>query len=145
MNKKYQSVRYFATGIFGYDFIDEHGQKIGGASTLVAPNQPICIDGFGYKFYSKVNENGYICIEDTEHRTIAYIQCLDQSRYSLHLYNLTLCIEVDALSYRFFVDELLVISMTRDEQRKLFHIEVFGEVDIASSLIAFSIPAILNT
>lgn len=145
MNKKYQSVRYSATGIFGYEFIDEHGQIIGATSTIVAPNQPIYIEGFGYKFCSTVNENGYICIEDTENRTIAYIQSLAQSRYSIHFYDLTLCIEVDAMTYRFFVNETLVISMTRDMQKKIFHIDVLGEVNIATTLIAFSIPAILNT
>lgn len=144
MNKKFQSIRYSMTGVFGYEFIDEQGQKIGGVSSIVAPNQPVYIEGFGYKFASQVNENGYMCIEDSENRIIAYVQCLGQNRYSMHFYDLTLYIEVDAMSYKFFVNNTLVISMSRDKQKVGFDIDLFGELDAAISLVAFAVPAILT-
>ena len=143
MNRKFQSIRYSMTGVFGYEFIDEQGQRIGGASTIVAPNQPVYIEGFGYKFVSKVNENGYVCIEDSENRIIAYVECLGQNRYSMHFYDLMLCVEVDAMSYKFLHNDKLVILMNRDTREKRFHIDVFEELTDAIGLIAFAVPALL--
>ena len=137
-------MRYAATGIFGYDFVDEQGQIVGGTSTIVAPNPPVYIRGYGYEFVSQMNENGYICIEDKDKRIVAYVQQLEQNKYSIHFYDLVLCVTVDEVSYKISHDDKSVILMGRDMKDKGFHINVFDELDIAICLIVFAIPIIIN-
>lgn len=153
----YSAIRYTATGVFGYEFVDENDVIVCTNSSVLVPNAPIRLDGFGYNLISTLNADHInICrtVEDSEGRTIACIQCIDHNRYILTFYNTEIEIVMDETSYNFYVDNSLIVSTFRNEQpyngndeyydkEKMFDITVWAELEPVVLLVVFSIPSLV--
>lgn len=157
MNKTFQSIRYSATGVFGYEFFDEDGVMICQNSSVLMPDAPLLLKGFGYELSSRLsslNTNAYQTIDDVKGQTIAYIQFKGLNRYFLKFYNMEMEIVTDATSYNFYVDNSLIVSIFKNRQpytengsyydkEKMFDITVWSELEPVVLLVAFSIPSLI--
>lgn len=157
MNKTFQSIRYSATGVFGYEIFDEDGAMICQNSSVLMPDAPLRLSGFGYELSSCLcflNKNAYQTIDDLEGRTIAYIQFKGPNIYFLKFYNMEMEIVTDATSYNFYVDNSLIVSIFKNRQpytenglyydkEKMFDITVWTELEPAVLLVVFNIPSLI--
>lgn len=157
MNKTFQSIRYSATGVFGYEFFDEAGVMICQNSSVLMPDAPLRLSGFGYELSSclcSLNTNAYQTIDDLEGRTIAYIQFKGPNTYFLKFYNMEMEIVTDATSYNFYVDNSLIVSIFKNRQpytengsyydkEKMFDITVWTELEPAVLLVVLNIPSLI--
>lgn len=156
MSKTFQAIRYSATGVFGYEFIDEDGAMVCQNSSVLIPDAPLRLSGFGYELSSclrYLNTNDYQTIDDLEGRTVAYIQFKGSNKYFLKFYNVDIEIETDATSYNFYVDNSLIVSIFKNKQsyidedsyydkEKMFDIIVWTELEPAVFLVVLNVPSL---
>jgi len=156
-NNTYKAIRYTATGVFGYEFIDENGVMVCQNSSVLIPDAPILLNGFGYELNSRLctlNTSSYQTIDDPEGQTIAYIQDKGPNRYSLKFHNMEMEIVTDATTYNFYVDNSLIVSIFKNRQpytenglyydkEKMFDITVWTELEPAVLLVVFNIPSLI--
>jgi len=153
----YRAIRYTATGVFGYEYVDENGIMVCQNSSVFIPDAPIMLKGFGYELSSRLcslNTNVYQTIDDLEGRTIAYIQIKGPNKYFLKFYNMEMEIVTDATSYNFYVDNSLIVSIFKNRQpytengsyydkEKMFDITVWTELEPVVLLVVFNIPSLI--
>lgn len=153
----YRAIRYTATGVFGYEFVDENDMVVCTNSSVLVPNTPVRMNAFGYNLISNLNQgNINLCrtVEDSEGRTIACIQCIDRNRYTLTFYNTEIEVVMDETSYNFYVDNSLIVSIFRNKQpytrnneyydkEKMFDITVWTELEPVVLLVVFAFPSLV--
>lgn len=153
----YRAIRYAATGVFGYEFIDEDGVMICQNSSVLIPNTVLRLSGFGYELSSclcVLDASSYQTIDDSEGRTIAYIQFKSPNRYLLKFYDTEIEIVMNETSYNLYVDRSLIVLMFKNRQsyidedsyydkEKMFDITVWTELEPAVLLVVLNIPSLI--
>lgn len=153
----YRAIRYTATGVFGYEFVGENDEVVCQNSSVLMPDAPLMLNGFGYKLSSSLcalDVSSYQTIDDSEGRTIAYIQFKGQNRYLLKFYDIEIEIVMDETSYNFYLNNSLIVSIFKNRQpytengsyydkEKMFDITVWTELEPAVLLVVFNIPSLI--
>ena len=153
----YSAIRYAATGVFGYEFVDENNVVVCQNSSAPIPDAALMLNGFGYRMSSQLcalDANSYQTIDDSEGRTIAYIQYKDPNKYLLNFHNMEIEIKRDETSYNFYVDKSLIVSIIKNKQpyiengfyydkEKMFDIKVWTELEPVVLLVVLNIPSLI--
>lgn len=153
----YRAIRYTATGVFGYEFVDENDVVVCQNSSVLVPDAPLMLNGFGYGLSSRLcalEVSSYQTIDDSEGRTIACIQCIGQNRYLLKFHDIEIEIIMDETSYNFYLNNSFIVSILRNKQpysrnneyydkEKMFDITVWTKLEPVVLLVVFNIPSLI--